>query len=137
MIGDVLSGRGISRPLYEYYESYILPLACWQEQRFSFQGIVFLELVGWLSHGLYHLQGVDAYRLDAQEKMHYKAKILDGKYGWDYMLLLNPIKVPTKNVVDVQSTEYREWNKMMERRQWALNNILTGGDGRFIPAGII
>jgi hypothetical protein len=79
MIGDLLNGHGISRPLYEYYEELILPLARWQEKRISYRGINFMELVGWLYHGLYHLKEVAPHRLNEQEKVYYKLKIINGE----------------------------------------------------------
>lgn len=133
MIGDMLNGHGISRPLYEYYEEIILPLACWQEKRISYQGLHFMELVGWLCHSLYHLRNVDLYRLSEQEKVLYKLKILNGDYGWDYMLLLNPVEISTKVVIDLDSREDRERKLIEKRRQWALDAILTGGEGSLFP----
>lgn len=137
MIGDTLNGHGISRPLYEYYEYLVLPLGSWQGKRFSYQGINFMELVGWLSHGLFHLKNVEPFHLSEPEKMYYKLKILSGNYGWDYMLLLNPIEVSTKAVIDSESIEYREQNLIDKRRQWALSSILTSGDGHSLPIDLV
>ena len=133
MIGDVLNGHGISRPLYDYYEEIILPLACWQEKRISYQGLHFMELVGHLYHRLYHLRNVDLCRLSEQEKVLYKLKILNGEYGWDYMRLLNPVEISTKTVIDLDGREDRERKLIEKRRQWALDNILTGEDGHSLP----
>lgn len=133
MIGEVLNGHGISKPLYEYYEELVLPLACWEEKRITFKGIDFMTLVGWLYHCLYHLKNVEPHQLNEQEKVHYKFKILNGDYGFDYMWLLNPLEVPTKTAVDLESREYREQNLNEKRRQWALNATLMGGNGLSLP----
>lgn len=133
MIGDVLNGHGISKPLYEYYEELILPLASWQEKRLSYKGINFMELVGWLYHRLYHLTDVSPHCLNEQELVLYKLKIINGDYGFDYMWLLNPLEVSTKTAVDMESIEYREQNRSEKRRQWALNAILMGSNGLSLP----
>lgn len=137
MIGDVLNGHGISKPLYEYYEELILPLASWQEKRLSYKGINFMELVGWLYHGLYHLSDVALHRLNEQEQVIYKLKIINGNYGFDYMLLLNPIEVSTKTDIDPESIEYREQNLIDKQRQWALNSILMSKDSLSLPIDLM
>lgn len=133
MIGDVLNGHGISKPLYEYYEELILPLASWDEKRISFIGIDFMTLVGWLYHGLYRLKNVDPHRLNEQQLVLYKLKILNGDYGFDYMWLLKPIEASTKTEISPEGIEYREKNASEKRRQWALNSILMGGSGLEFP----
>lgn len=95
MLGEFLIGSGICRPLYDYYETSILPLSSWKGTYFSFKGVDFRALVGYLHDGLYHLEGVSLWRLTETEKMIYKLKLLNHAYGWDYMMLLNPIQVPS------------------------------------------
>jgi hypothetical protein len=133
MIGDSLNGHGISRPLYEYYEGFILPLANWQEKYISYKGGEFLDILGWLYHGLFHIKDVKPLRLNNKELLDYKLKLLDGGYGFDYMTLLNPIVVSTKLNINSESIEYREIEIAELRRQWALSSIFSGNDGRSTP----
>lgn len=133
MIGDTLNGHGIAQPLHEFYELVILPLAVFRGMRPTLAGIDFMELVGHLSHRMYHLHHVDTWSLSLEAYRAYQQKIISGDYGFDYLHLLNPIPRPVDLSPPLDNPLYRSWQAENALRLWALNAQRTFSHEQFPP----
>lgn len=118
-----LYAHGIANALYEFYDQAILPLGVHQGLYRTYRSIHFLALMGRVSNALYHLKGVEVWKLSAKETRHYKQKILGRDYGWDLFYLFQPNEVP----VDAQliaSDAYRLfWEAQCDLRGWVWEAI--------------
>lgn len=133
MIGDTLHAHGIAEPFHEFYELAILPLAAFRGMRPTLAGISFMELVGHLSHRMYHLHQVDAWSLSLEAYRAYQQKIISGDYWFDYLHLLNPIPIPVDPSLPPDNPLYRSWQAENALRLWALNAVRTFSREKFPP----
>jgi len=133
LTGGELQGHGIGRPLHEFYELRILPLGELRGLRYSLIGVAFWELIGWLSHALYHLDGVKLSTLTQEQTCRLEQRILSGEYGFDYFYLLNPVSLPVDLSLPVDHPLGQLWVAEQNLRFWALNARRNWTNERFPP----
>lgn len=133
LTGGELQGHGIGRPLHEFYESRILPLGALRGLRYSQFGVPFRELIGWLLHALYHLEGVNLSQLIHDQIRRYEQRIMSGDYGFDYFFLLNPIMRPIDPSLYMEHPLAQLWVAEQNVRLWALNACRNWTKERFPP----
>lgn len=136
MIGDNLLSHGIAQPLHEFYEMAILPLGAHQGMRHTLMGIDLRELVGWVSHRMFHLKGVDPFHLTSMEYRIYQQKVLCGDYGSDDFHLLNPIQVPINPSLSPTNPLQRYCTAQNNLRLWALTGARNFSAERFPPENL-
>lgn len=123
LTGKIISGYGIARPLHEFYEFVILPLGARSGLRYSLAGVSYRESIGWLSHALYHLDGVHLSKLSREQIQRFEQKILSGDYGFDYFFLLNPILIPVDLSLASENPLHQLWMAQNNLRLWTLKEI--------------
>lgn len=138
LTGFDLRCHGIAAPLYEFYDTVILPLGSHRDLYRTYSAdIDFLELTQRLTHALCHIKGINVWRLTPEQTRHYQQKILGWGYGWDYFELFKPMEISTDPQLasDLIYQRYRTAQNML--RQWALNACLLPSHERIPPPELL
>jgi hypothetical protein len=90
--------------------------------------------MGRVSHALYHLDGIEVWKLTAQETRRHKQKILGWDYGWDLFHLFDPVKIPIDDGLMASAAFHVYWKAQLALRRWAWNAIYRSVTQRRPPA---
>lgn len=138
LMGFTLSGHGLARPLYDYYEAYILPLGEYNGMYNSYKGLDFLYLISRFSNALYHIRGFtpDGDPLSIGNIQH-MLKILNSDYGFDYFELFRPVETFLDAHSYSQKSVTNYWNAQQALREWARGACLLPKESRYPPSDLM
>lgn len=137
LMGFTLSGHGLARPLYDYYEANILPLGEYNGLYKSYKGLDFRYLIGRLANALYHIEGFKPESLISMGNLEQMLKIMSFCYGFDYLELFRPVETFVDDHSFTQELATNYWNAQQELRLWACEAFLSPEESRSLPVDLM
>lgn len=125
--------RQIAKELFELYRERIFSLAQWEGQTFALNDYSYSGGAAILYHFANNNSKTKGRRLDWREQLKEMRRILDGNLGFDLKFLLAPPIGPDLELGPPLEKYALRRQQDLRVREWSLNNIISGGEGRFPP----
>jgi len=132
VMGFHLLQRGIARPLVEFIQERVLPLACVNGVGLGFREANYVKCVSEYELALQRIEGSPVELMSPSDRHAAGQRILNGDLGFDYVFALNPVRIQFGEIARASgkgepATPSREVQRSAWLQQWGMNMISLGG----------
>gem|GEM_PF-6011241 len=131
LVYSELIGGGIAQALIDLVNERIMPMARHEGLQFGYPSGMYRQLIGVLTHALWHIRDRPYEDMEGTERKLVAHQILEGRYGYDLLYALNPIRAAAE-VSGVAAHEQFFATPDIWLFKWA-HNMLTVGGHRLPP----
>lgn len=136
IMGGHFENRGLAEAIFSLYVSRIFRFVTWNNRRLYLDEYDYPWWTQVLQMYGRNTAQTKGRSIGWREHTHSMLKILGGKYGFDLKFAIEPLVGPDTEIGPPSSEEVRSLHREIRKKNWAVENLRTGGKERLPPAEI-